>query len=98
MLDRDNGIDRKTVVRLGDELQEYLGAGYAASIQAVDLDSLRNSLKRDADLKGHVSEDVLKMIQELIDKKTKGFPVILDAENRWVHLAESGGQRQKSTD
>jgi hypothetical protein len=97
VLDRIEGKNKATAIRLGDELQKCLSSEDAASIQAADLDSLRNSLKQDVDLKDHVSEAVLRMIQDLIDKKTKGIPVILDAENRWIHLVESDGQRQKST-
>jgi len=33
--------------------------------------SLRNSLIQDLDLKGYISEDALRVIQSLIDKKTK---------------------------
>jgi hypothetical protein len=96
-----DSIERKskaTESRLSDELYKYVGGEDAASIQAADLDSLRNSLKQDMDLKDHVSESVLRMIQGLIDEKTKGIPVILDAENRWIDLVESDGQRHKLVD
>ncbi|MDY7079229.1 MAG: hypothetical protein SXV54_20130 [Chloroflexota bacterium] len=98
VLDRIEGKDRAAETRLGDELQKYLGDEDAASIQAVDLDALRNSLKQDIDLKDYVSEGILRMIQDLIDKKTEGIPVILDAENRWIHLVEGDGRRQESVD
>jgi hypothetical protein len=98
VLDRIEGKDRVTEIRLSDELQKYLGGEDAASIQAADLDSLRNSLKQDVDLKDYVSEDVLRMIQGLIDKKTERIPVALDAENRWIHLVQGEGQHQESVD
>jgi hypothetical protein len=97
VVDGIEGKNKAPRIRLREELREYLNGEHAASIQAADLDSLRNSLKQDGDLKDYVSEDVLQMIQDMIDKRAKGIPVVLDTDDRWIHFADDDGQRREST-
>ena len=53
-------------VQVGDELYDFLYGDSVEPVQLVELDSLRNSLLRDPDLKTYVSDGVLKEIQRLI--------------------------------
>jgi len=62
--------DKMGQAKVGDELLEYLEE-YGDQMKPTGLVSLRNSLIQDLDLKGYISEDALRVIQSLIDKKTK---------------------------
>lgn len=51
------------------EVQQYLNSKALARIQEADLDGLRQSLKRDPDLKEYISEETLNVIGTLIQAK-----------------------------
>jgi hypothetical protein len=63
--------DKIGQAKVGDELLKYLEDESAVRIREKELDSLRNSLMKDTDLKDYVSEDVLRVIQSLIDERIK---------------------------
>jgi hypothetical protein len=63
---------------LGEELRQYLGGeSKTGPLPIEDLDSLRNSLLQDQDLKDYVSEDILHAIQDQIDAQSGTARVIL---------------------
>jgi len=65
------------LMALGKELQPYIsGESKAGSRRMDDLDSLRNSLLQDPDLKDYVSEDVLRAIQDKINAQIEMKRVI----------------------
>ena len=77
---KDAGLS--PAVQIGDELLDFLNGDDAAPVQIVELDSLRNSLMRDPDLKVHVSDDVLQEIQRLIRVCIIETDVIQKTENK----------------
>lgn len=69
--------------QIGDELLKHLNSDRIAVLQETDLDSLRNTLRQDPDLKDFVSEDVLLAIQSMINERIKESRVIsFSAERR----------------
>jgi hypothetical protein len=76
--------DEMAQARIGDVLLKYLESESTARIQERDLDSLRNSLLQDEDLKGYISEDVQQEIRNLIDERSRkrGGVIPLTAESR----------------
>jgi hypothetical protein len=76
--------DEMAQARIGDVLLRYLESESIARIQERDLDSLRNSLLQDEDLKGYISEDVQREIRTLIDErgKKKGGVIPFTAESQ----------------
>jgi len=72
----------KVQSKISEELLAHLNNESAAVLQEVDLDSLRNTLMQDEDLKDFVSEEVLRAIQNLIEERVSASRVIpLDAAN-----------------
>jgi hypothetical protein len=61
--------DEMSQARFGEELLKHLTGDGGHRVQETDLDSLRNSLKQDPDLKYYISKDVKGTIQGLIDQK-----------------------------
>jgi hypothetical protein len=55
--------------RIELELMEYLNGEIAIQVREADLDSLRNTLMKDPDLKDYISEDVLNAIKSMIDAR-----------------------------
>jgi hypothetical protein len=73
--EKANGLfpaqDEMSQAKVGDELLKYLAGDSGRRLQAADLDSLRNSLDRDLDLKNYISEDVKRVIEDLIVQRIK---------------------------
>jgi hypothetical protein len=73
--EKANGLfpaqDEMSQAKVGDELLKYLAGDSGRRLQAADLDSLRNSLDRDSDLKNYISEDVKRVIEDLIVQRIK---------------------------
>lgn len=52
--------------RVSKELVKYLTEGEGCYLQAAELEALRESLERDADLRGYISEDAKQVIRDMI--------------------------------
>ncbi|HID64938.1 MAG TPA: hypothetical protein EYP49_19640 [Anaerolineae bacterium] len=79
--------DEMSQIRVSDELLKYLTGDGGHRVQEADLDSLRNSLKQDPDLKYYISEDVEDTIQALIDQKIKEE----EAQKKIIPLSSKAG-------
>ena len=58
--------------KVGDELQKYVTGDSGRRLQEADLDSLRNSLDQDPDLKNHIPEEVKRVMEDLIVQRARG--------------------------